>query len=164
MILWKCVKTMQVRNFLLLNETFFCCQVKMTEHQTTHFSTSLYYTLQQLNNSNNNHEGKSFHSSKRLNHIPNLQSQQWFSLFSWMNDWMIYWLIDCLIDWLTDWLIDWLTDKWPSDNESTDQQTDWLNIFMWLLLVFWITCILGMHFKFKIKCSTLCKSANSNAF
>ena len=63
------------------------------------------------------------------------------------------WLIDWLTDWLFDWLIDWLTDWLTNDqltNELTNQQTDWRNIFTWLLLVLWITCSLGMHFKFKI--------------
>ena len=49
-------------------------------------------------------------------------------IIEWFIDWLTAWLIDGLIDWLTDWLIDWLTDKWPTDNESTNQQTDWLNI------------------------------------
>ena len=148
MILWQCGKTMQVGNFLLLNVRFFCCQVKMTEHQTTHFSTSLYYTYQQLSNCRNNH-CKCF-----------ILLKVWITLqtFNHGSDFL------CFLEWMIDWLIDWLTDWLTNDqltNESINQQTDWLNIFIWLLLVLWITCILGMHFKFKIKCYNLSRSANA---
>ena len=128
MILWQCGKTMQVGNFLLLNMRFFCCQVKKTEHQTTHFSTSLYYTYQQLSNCRNN-QGKCFILLKVWITLQIFNHGSDFLCFlEWMIDWLIDWLIDCLIDWLTDWL----TDKWPTDKWN-NQSTDWFTEYLYMV-------------------------------
>ena len=128
MILWQCGKTMQVGNFLLLNVRFFCCQVKTTEHQTTHFSTSLYYTYQQLSNCRNN-QGKCFILLKVWIALQIFNHGSDFLCFL---EWMIDWLIDWLIVWLIDWLTDWLTDKWPTDKWN-NQSTDWFTEYLYMV-------------------------------
>ena len=126
MILWQCGKTMQVGNFLLLNVRliFFCCQVKMTEHQTTHFSTSLYYTYQQLSNCRNN-QGKCFILLKVWVALQIFNHGSHFLCFL---EWMIDWLIHCLIDWLTDWLTDWQMTNWQM-NRPINKLIDWISLY-----------------------------------
>ena len=143
-------KLCKLETFFRLTWDFFCCQVKTTEHQTTcHFSTSLYYTFQQLNNSTvTTIKAKVFILLKRLNHISNLHS------------WMVCSVL-CFLKWLiSDWLIDWL---WLT-NESINQQTDWLVICLWLLLVLEICMYFGDAFQIQNKCSNLSRCVISFAF